>query len=442
MDDKWRQRQDGPKMKPGRDWKIWLAAAILGLAAPASAQLLGGHGGIVPNLPAPIQNLPGTVDNTLDRTTNTLDRTLDQTLDTATHDLVGRPLSSPLIARDALGQRIVKGEVIAVSPSTDALAAAGRLGLRIVRRDTLSGLGLSEIVFSTPDGMSADAALAALRRADPNGSYDYDHLYDPSGEPVRIAAADDGDAPDADDIRIGMIDGGIDRRHPAFDDARVVATNVVDQGTSPPSVHGTAVASLLVGEDGGFHGYLPGATLFAADAYGGKPTGGAADDIVRALDWLAKNDIAVANVSLAGPPNALLAAAVKAFVARGHVLVAAIGNGGPAAPPAYPANYPGVIAVTSVDGSRRLEVDAGHGHVTFAALGVGVRAAARHGYQDYTGTSFAAPAVAARFALLMPEPDTASAARALRQLADSATPLGSAMGYGYLDGPNASLAGR
>ncbi len=429
-------------MKSNRPLK-WLARALaagalaLGLMGMAWAQL-GGLG-----LPGSgiLQGLPGTIN----KTTGDLDRTVNSTVNTVQRDVVGRPLRAAALDRDPLGARIVRGKIVAVSPDDAGLAAANKLNFTIMRRDELTGLGITMVVLVVPDGMSAADALAALRKADPEGAYDYDHLYDPSGGMARAGSAAIDAAPNAAAIRVGMIDGGIDSRHPAFEDAKIVTVNVAGPRKAPPSAHGTAVASLLIGEEGNFHGYLPGATLYAADAFGGEATGGSADDIVRALDWLAVNRVAVANVSLAGPPNVLLEAGVKAFLARGHVLVAAAGNEGPAAPRAYPAGYAGVIAVTSVDGDRRLQMDANRGGVTFAAVGVDVRAASlERRYMDFTGTSFAAPAVAARFALLVPAPDIQSARRACLMLEHAAAPLGKgsgdpAFGYGYLAAPSLAL---
>src|SRR5207248_11432234 len=103
----------------------------------------------------------------------------------------------------------------------------------------------------------------------------------------------------------------------------------------------------------------------------------------------------VINISLVGPPNAVLAAAVKAAIGRGLLLVAPVGNDGPAAPPLYPAAYPGVVAVTGVDGRRRVLPEAGRaGHVDFAAPGEVSAAAPGGGYANARGTSFAAPIVA------------------------------------------------
>jgi Subtilase family len=412
-----------------------LTAAALTFAPPGAAMgQLGGllGGGLIPD-----------VSGTVTRTTGDLDRTVNSTLGAVKRDAVGRPLMERKIDRDPQGARIVRGEILAVSPSDAGLAAAKQLHFDIVRRETLPGLGIDTAELAIPDGVSAADALATLKKADPQGAYDFDHLYDPSGDGVRAATpAVQPAAANTDTILIGMIDGGVDKRHRAFSDAKIISKNVAGPHDGPPTAHGTAVASLLIGEDKDFHGYLPGATLYAADAFGGNSTGGAADDIVRALDWLASNRVAVANISLAGPPNALLQAGVKAFLAHGHVLVAAAGNEGPAAPRAYPASYPGVIAVTSVDEEHRLQVDANRGAVSFAALGVDVRAAAPgRGYATVTGTSYAAPAVAARFALLVPGPDVQIAERACAQLQRAAVPLGKgprdpATGYGYLNAPS------
>jgi subtilisin family serine protease len=90
--------------------------------------------------------------------------------------------------------------------------------------------------------------------------------------------------------------------------------------------------------------------------------------------------------------------------------------------------------VTSVDAHGRLQIDANRGDVSFASLGVDVRAATLNGYGSYTGTSFASPIVAARFAILIPEPDQNAARAARDNLARAARHLGdrSAYGFGYV----------
>ncbi len=342
-------------------------------------------------------------------------------------DMVGRLTAalSAALEHDDHGAQVVRGEIIAVSPSDAQLDVARHLHFRIIRHDDLDALGISCVTLHAPEGMSAVQALAALRAADPGGSYDYAHVYDPSGStpdtgnpaslplPIRVK-----------DVTVGMIDGGIDEHHGSLRAPDLEVRSFAVGRASPPTVHGTAVASLLVGQARDFSGYLPGASLYAADVFGGTANGGSAVNIARALDWLADNNIAVVNISLTGPPNRLLEAAVKAFLAKGHVLVAAVGNDGPSAPPNYPASYPGVIAVTSVDSTRHLQLDANQANSGFAAVGVDVRAAnLPQGYASFTGTSYAAPAVTASFAMLLAKPDVAGAKLALAEFLHASAPL-------------------
>ena len=147
-------------------------------------------------------------------------------------------------------------------------------------------------------------------------------------------------------------------------------------GRPQPTGHGTAVASLIVGNQGPFQGAARGASLFVADVYGGSRAAGSASSIVRALSWLASKRPQVINISLVGPQNRIVQRAVQALRARGIEIVAAVGNDGPAAPPQYPASYPGVIAVTGVDARGRALPEAGKAsHLDFAAPGAEMAAA-------------------------------------------------------------------
>jgi hypothetical protein len=405
---------------------LLVMAAIAALAAPASAQIGLGGGGIGGQIGGLGGRLPGTLGGplgTIDRTAGGLNQNL-RGVTQAAQDLVGRPLNSRVLGRDERGAPIVRGEVLAVSPGEASLAAARQLGFTVLRQDRLESLGLSSVTLQAPDGMDAIAALAALRGADPGGDYDYAHVYNPSGAAVGAVSSDSAAPMAASLLCIGMIDGAVETHHPALNHAAIVAQGFAGKGDAAGSVHGTAIASLLVGQDGNFSGYLPGAKLYVADVFGGAPDGGSAAEIARALNWMAANNIAVTNISLTGPPNALLAAAVKSFLAGGHLLVAAVGNDGPAAPPNYPAAYPGVVAVTSVDKSGHLQLDANGGTARFAALGVSVRAAnLPRGYAAVTGTSYAAPAIAARFALLLASPDRERAKIVVDQLIAVSTRL-------------------
>jgi subtilisin family serine protease len=134
----------------------------------------------------------------------------------------------------------------------------------------------------------------------------------------------------------------------------------------------------------------------------------------------------VINMSLAGPPNRLLQQAISLLVERNQLITAAAGNAGPGAPPAYPAAWPGVLAVTAVDNQARIYRQANRGeYIDLAAPGVDIWAA-RPGTRGayYTGTSYATPYVSAALAVLRQRADGQGAGFLRRQLRDQARDLG------------------
>jgi subtilisin family serine protease len=207
-----------------------------------------------------------------------------------------------------------------------------------------------------------------------------------------------------------------------------------------PEGHGQAVA-LVLARGLQQAGRRP--VLHAADLGCGQ---GAVDAIATALQALDAERVPVVNVSAVGPYNRVMAAVVAAFLARGHLLVAAVGNDGPAAPPLYPAAYPGVIAVTAVDRQGRVLVEAGRGeHVAFAAPGIVELPGPDGTTRTWRGTSLAAPVVAAALALRLRQPDPAAAQAAVAQLARNALDAGEPgrdriYGHGIVGLPATALA--
>jgi subtilisin family serine protease len=132
------------------------------------------------------------------------------------------------------------------------------------------------------------------------------------------------------------------------------------------------------------------------------------------------------NISLVGAKSVLLTGLVRAMTQRGFLLVAAVGNDGPTAPPLFPAAYPDVVGVTGVDAKRRVLPEACRGEqVDFAAWGAEFSAAAiGGGYEELRGTSFATPIVAALLALSLQAPDPAAAQAAVSGLAATAIDIG------------------
>ena len=354
-----------------------------------------------------------------------------------------------VLEADPRGQPMLRSEVVAVSPTPETLDRARAAGFEVVRTRTLDELDLSIVVLRAPEGMSTRRALRELREADPQGIYDFNHVYIGVGEltpaSVSMTASPKTPRPPVQ-ARVGMIDGGVDRAHIVFKDV-----TIHEHGCAQPlpSQHGTAVASLIAGRTEDFAGAAAGAQLYAADVYCGADDGGAVDAIGAAFGWMARQKVPVINVSLVGPPNAMLERIVRVMVARGHLIVAAVGNDGPSAKPLYPAAYDGVVAVTGVDARDRVLLEACRGkHVDFAAPGADIAAAASDEiYSLVRGTSFAAPIVSGLLAAHVAQPDRAAADAAVAKLIAEATDLGAKgqdkiYGYGLVGSQTRSHLGR
>lgn len=400
-----------------------LLLTILMLGPPAGAQILpraplpslpgGLPGGLPGNLPGDLPTgagLPAAAQQAGEALTDEAGE-LEHARQLRIRLLVRR--HSDVVEADSNGNPIVRGEVLAFSPTDAALARALSAGFSIVRERSLGTLGVRIVVLGAPRDTATSRALLLLRQLDPAGTYDFDSIYTESGERPAVttrgpaalpqgtvagngpmAAADARTGESARATAVGLIDGGVGTAQPVFE-GTVIARHGCG-GAVVPSAHGTEVASLLVGRSAQFGGAAPGASLYAADVYCGQPTGGAVDVIAEALEWLAGQRVPVINISLVGPPNALLQQVVARLVGRGFLLVAAVGNDGPAAPPLYPAAYPGVVGVTAVDARRRAIFEAERGpQVMFAAPGADIPAGTLpDGFEKVRGTSFAAPIVA------------------------------------------------
>ena len=382
----------------------------------------------------PVQSLPQTLNQVQSQS-------LDQLSDLR-HLAISRLIRANrrVVDEDPNGDPIVRDEVLGLSPTDAALEGARSRGFIIDREQIIDRMNIRLVVFKAPQNLSTKKALGTLREADPGGSYDYNHIYSSGGTiqgstespSNRETAASAGDAAPASATteaarartRIGLLDTGIDATHSVFRASAIHAWGCGNHTVA--AAHGTAVASLLIGQSENFHGVQPSAELYAADVYCGRPTGGAADALVAAFGWLVQEKVPVINVSLIGPKNLMLERVIGSLVAGGYIIVAAVGNDGPAAPPLYPASYPNVVGVTAVDAHRHVLIEAARGpQVMFAAPGADLAAAGSdHGYAAVRGTSFAAPFVAALLAEDIASPNSVDAAAAIDALAKTAIDLG------------------
>ena len=212
-------------------------------------------------------------------------------------------------------------------------------------------------------------------------------------------------------LRVGMIDTGIDTTHPSLAGGAAAARIVTEEFHLPhkkpaASTHGTAVASLLIGDARqGVAGLVPDVTLYAADTFYADGNQSVTDtfSLLKAIDWMRSKHVRIVNMSFSGPDDPLLKAAIAQSIEEGMVIVAAAGNDGADAPAAYPAAYPNVIAVTAVTADLKPYQRANHGfYISLSAPGVHIWTAAGHGKGAFeSGTSFAAPYVTAIAATLL-----------------------------------------
>lgn len=350
-------------------------------------------------------------------------------------------LHRDVLERDPRGQPVVRREILAFNPGKAGLAAAAAAGMTVLSERQLDGLDETMVVLRLPEGAATAALLDMLRAADPDGSYDFNHIYTGSGagaggQAAGAAAPSPPRPRKAGATTVGLVDSGVDAGHEVFRGGAIERWGCGD--AIHPDAHGTAVAALMVGRSAHFSGVAPQATLFAADVYCASGTGGSADKVAAALAWMAREKVGVINLSIVGPHNLTLERVVGAMVRRGHLLVAAVGNDGPAAAPLYPASYPGVVGVSAVDKRGRVIPESGRGpQVMFAAPGNHMVSAVPGAppYRQVRGTSYASPIVAALLARGLAQPDKAGAAAALAALSKAAG-QGSAVsndtGYGIV----------
>ncbi len=282
---------------------------------------------------------------------------------------------------------------------------AADLGLQVRSSRTSFLLGTTIVRFGIPDGRSVGSVLAQLSQDGRARNAGANHIYTvQQADPVKgfaftNIAFDTSDA-NGSGIRIAVIDTARDTAHPSLSGIDAEDFNALPDVPIQDAKHGTSIVGVIAGQDG-FQGLAPGAHILHARAFEqGKSN---IDAILAALDWSAGQNAQIINMSFVGPRNELLKDACKAAVERGILLVAAAGNNGPAAPPAFPAAYQGVIAVTATDERNARFNMANMGtYVKISAPGVGVMAPIPGGGFDLIdGTSIATAVYTGALANLM-----------------------------------------
>jgi type VII secretion-associated serine protease mycosin len=283
------------------------------------------------------------------------------------------------------------------------------------RKVAAAAAALAVVLLPTPAQARAYAACdnaVAPHKVSTATPYE-DQLYDLA----RIAPVADGRG-----VRVAVVDSGVDATHPQLKGHVATGHDFLKgnpDGRQDCIGHGTGVASIIAAVPVGnvpFHGLAPGATIVPIriseqEEINGETVGehGTSTDFANAIDFAAdpdRGDAQVINLSLVmTQDDSQVREAVARAIARGVVVVAAVGNNGDATkgnPTPYPASYPDVIGVGAIgpDGLRAAYSEHGP-YVDVMAAGDKVTVAALHaGQTTGDGTSFAAPFVSATAALL------------------------------------------
>jgi subtilisin family serine protease len=155
------------------------------------------------------------------------------------------------------------------------------------------------------------------------------------------------------DVRVAVIDSGVDERHPDLLGQVVLKENFVDGNPYAPEVHGTAVAGIIganAGNGVGIEGVASNAQLMALRACWEDPqhaTRCNSFTLGKALNFAIMKKARVINLSVAGPPDRLLDTLLDTALAQGIVVVVAVDRQDPSG--GFPASHPGVLAVADED---------------------------------------------------------------------------------------------
>jgi hypothetical protein len=377
---------------------------------------------------------------------------------TASISMLAPSEDAALLANTNPSEEIEPGELILFSKDMEAAHQLDlqlkQFGHSIKRRRTLKQLGLVISTVRLAEGISVQDGLEQLRQFDPQLMIDANHRYrlseSDSAQAGELVAWKRITADCGKGLRLGLVDTLVDTTHPSLTSATVVSRSFLPLGIKGTDRHhATAIASLLLGQptiDSSITGLLPGAELYNAGIFRQRDNDKVdttAELIISALNWLQGQQVSAINISLTGSPNRLLHWVVEHLLKQDQLLAAAAGNAGPDAPPAYPAGWPGVVAVTAVDQKARAYGQANRGdYIDLAAPGVDVWAA-RPGTPGayYSGTSYAVPYATAALAVLRlrnPDMNGQKLRKILHQEARDLGPPGrdATFGYGLLQMPD------
>jgi len=246
------------------------------------------------------------------------------------------------------------------------------------------------------------------------------------GDGVTVAVVDSGVNPNQPELAGNLL--------PGFDNV------ALDRGWSDDFGHGTAMSCLIAahgtGASSGALGIAPKAKILPVKVGDDAETNNY-DYIVQGIGWAVDHGAKVINLSFgAARAGTEEEKAVRDAIAADVVVVAGVGNQPEVSQVAYPAKYPGVVAVAGVDqNGNHADVSVTGPEVVLSAPAVDILAPHADGqYLNGTGTSDATAIVSGVAALVRAKYPNLSAAEVVHRLTATATdkgPPGRDDQYGY-----------
>jgi membrane-anchored mycosin MYCP len=242
-------------------------------------------------------------------------------------------------------------------------------------------------------------------------------------------------------ITVAIVDSGVDATQPQLA-GHVSSVDLTHTMPRDCIGHGTAVAGIIAAQDRRSHdlpfvGVAPGVHLISVKFTNQEQSEGADPNLPRAIREAVALKAKVINVSVTAPDTSALRSAVRYAQAHDAVVVAAAGNVDDkdkgTVGPAYPAAYPDVVAVGSLNPDGTIaDTSNTETKASVSAPGKGVATTWPGGYApNEEGTSFAAAFVSGTVALVrarFPNLDYKQVKSRIEATADGSVGAGSGAG--------------
>ncbi len=211
------------------------------------------------------------------------------------------------------------------------------------------------------------------------------------------------------DIKIAIIDTGIDTQHSDLASQIILQKNFVEKGNTSfvSDRHGTAVAGVIAAvanNDIGIYGVAPEAQLLGLKScfYQIKTQNYAicsSWSLAKALDFAILEEVDIVNFSLSGPQDNLLTRMINEGLKRKIIFVAATDDRNRQT--GFPASLPNVIAVASAEDLKENRYNDKENKNILHAPGKEILSTApRNKYDFFSGSSLATAIVSGSVALL------------------------------------------